>query len=82
MMPGFAASLSDEQIAAVVAFERVRLAGGNQEEVLADCGLVETEEGAEGGEGAEDGEGAENGEDAGETDGETTDTTGAPEASR
>lgn len=40
-MPGFAGSLSDEQVAAVVAFERVRFSGGNPEDVLVDCGLVE-----------------------------------------
>ncbi len=67
-MPGFAASLSEEQIASVAAYERVRIGGGNPDEVLADCGLVETEEGAAGEDGAE-GEGA-------------PDTTAAPEASR
>ncbi|MPZ51509.1 MAG: c-type cytochrome [Acidimicrobiia bacterium] len=51
-MPGFEGTLSDEEIASVVAFERVRFGGGNPEETLADCGLVE----AEGGEG--EGEGA------------------------
>lgn len=40
-MPGFSATLSTEQIAAVVAFERVRFGGGSQDTVLADCGLVE-----------------------------------------
>lgn len=44
-MPSFAASLSPEQIASVVAFERVRLAGGDPAVVLADCGLVAAEEG-------------------------------------
>ncbi|MGQ0848977.1 MAG: c-type cytochrome [Actinomycetota bacterium] len=42
-MPSFAAQLTPEQIAAVVAFERVRFAGGAEEAVLADCGLVTTE---------------------------------------
>lgn len=54
-MPAFAASLSDEQLAAVVAFERVRYGGQAPEEALVDCGLVESEEGAEG----EDGEAPE-----------------------
>ncbi len=39
-MPGFASSLSAEQIAAVAAFERVRLGAGDPATVLADCGLV------------------------------------------
>lgn len=47
-MPGFS-SLSDEQLAAVASFERVRFGGGNPDDVLADCGL-----GAENG-GGEDG---------------------------
>lgn len=42
-MPGFASSLSAEQIAAVAAFERVRLGGGDPATVLADCGLVAAE---------------------------------------
>ncbi len=54
-MPGFASSLSDEQIAAVVAFERVRFGGGDPETVLVDCGLAEGEGGEEGEGGAEDG---------------------------
>lgn len=65
-MPPFGGSLSEEQLAAVVAFERVRLGGANADEVLADCGLTEPEGGEEGGEG-EDG-------------GETTDTTAPAEA--
>jgi hypothetical protein len=76
-MPAFATSLSAEQIASVVAFERVRIGGGNAEEVLVDCGLVEGEgeEGAEGEDGAEgEGEDGAEGEDA------STDTTSAPEA--
>lgn len=44
-MPPFGESLTDSQLAAVVAFERVRHAGGNPDEVLAGCGLIETEEG-------------------------------------
>jgi hypothetical protein len=42
-MPSFGDSLSAEQIAAVVAFERVRFGGANPEETLADCGLAEPE---------------------------------------
>ena len=38
------ASLTDEQLASVASFERVRFGGGNVDEVLADCGLV-TEDG-------------------------------------
>ena len=37
------ASLSDEQLASVVAFERVRFGGADTAEVLADCGLVAAE---------------------------------------
>lgn len=66
-MPAFESSLSAEQIASVVAFERVRIGGASEEEVVVDCGLVE----AEGEEGAGE-EGTE----------ETTDTTSAPEAFR
>jgi mono/diheme cytochrome c family protein len=39
-MPGFGATLTPEQIGAVVAFERVRFGGVPAEEALADCGLV------------------------------------------
>jgi hypothetical protein len=39
-MPGHA-SLTAEQLAAVVAFERVRFGGGDTDGVLADCGLAE-----------------------------------------
>ncbi len=42
-MPGFAGSLSPEQVASVVAFERVRFGGAEPEQVLVDCGLVEPE---------------------------------------
>ncbi len=45
-MPGFASSLSAEQIAAVAAFERIRLGAGDPATVLADCGLVAAEGGA------------------------------------
>ena len=54
-MPGFASSLSAEQIAAVSAFERVRFGGEPREEALVDCGLVEAE--GEEGEGASEDEG-------------------------
>jgi mono/diheme cytochrome c family protein len=40
-MPSFAATLSAEQIAAVVTFERVRFAAADPATELADCGLVE-----------------------------------------
>ena len=48
-MPGHG-SLSEEQLASVVAFERVVFGGGDANEVLVDCGLVEPPEGE--GEGA------------------------------
>lgn len=48
-------SLTEEQVAAVTAFERVRFGGQNPDEALADCGLVEPAEG-DGGEGGEPGE--------------------------
>jgi mono/diheme cytochrome c family protein len=44
VMPAFG-QLTDEQLAAVVAFERVRFGSGNADEVLTDCGLMEGEEG-------------------------------------
>lgn len=64
-MPGFAANLSADQIAAVVAFERARFGGADADAVLADCGLVEDEggEGEPGGEGGE-GSGGEGGTEA------------------
>ena len=40
-MPGFGATLTPEQIAAVAAFERVRFGGIGADEAPADCGLVE-----------------------------------------
>lgn len=43
-MPGHA-GLTDEQLRAVVAFERVRFAGADQQETLVDCGLAEAEDG-------------------------------------
>jgi mono/diheme cytochrome c family protein len=47
VMPGFA-SLTDEQLASVVAFERIRFGGANPDETFVDCGLVEAEEPADG----------------------------------
>jgi hypothetical protein len=73
-MPAHAA-LTDEQLAAVAAFERVRFGGANPEETLVDCGLVEPA--------GEDGEAPAEGEE-GETPTETTvpsDTTAPPDAS-
>jgi mono/diheme cytochrome c family protein len=47
-MPGFGGTLTDEQLAAVVAFERVRFGGQNPDEALVDCGLAEPAEGGDG----------------------------------
>lgn len=47
-MPTFGASLTPEQIASVAAFERVQFGGGNRDEVLVDCGLVEPAAGDDG----------------------------------
>ena len=63
VMPAFA-SLTEEQLASVVAFERVRFGGGSADDVLADCGLIE----------------GAGGEDEAPTDGEPTDTTAPAEA--
>lgn len=46
-MPGFSA-LSEEQLAAVTAFERVRYGGGDPDQTLSDCGLSEDTEPVEG----------------------------------
>jgi mono/diheme cytochrome c family protein len=43
-MPGFA-SLTEEQLASVVAFERIRFGGANPDETFVDCGLVAAPEG-------------------------------------
>ena len=43
-MPGFQGKLTEDEIYAVVVFERVVFGGGNTEEVLSDCGLLEIEE--------------------------------------
>lgn len=74
------AALSDEQLRAVVAFERVRFGGADPDEALADCGLVEAD-----GDGETDGEGEGEGEgdQPQEGDGDApTATTTPPEASR
>ena len=42
-MPGFTGKLTEDEIYAVVVFERV-VFGGNTDEVLEDCGLLETDE--------------------------------------
>jgi hypothetical protein len=70
-MPGFASTLTEEQIAAVSAFERVRFGGQEPEAALTDCGLAEEPEGETPPEGEE---GEENGESGEET--EQTTTTG------
>ncbi len=46
-MPGFGASNTAEEIASVVAFERIRFGGADPEETLVECGLIAAEEGAE-----------------------------------
>ena len=42
-MPGFQGKLTEDEIYAVVVFERVVFGGGQTEEVLTDCGLLEEE---------------------------------------
>jgi mono/diheme cytochrome c family protein len=44
-MPGFGSSLSPEDLAAVVVFERVNFGGLNADEALVDCGLVQAADG-------------------------------------
>lgn len=44
-MPAFGGSLTDEQIASVAAFERVRFGGEDPDQALVDCGLVEAQGG-------------------------------------
>lgn len=74
IMRGFEGTITPEEIASVVAYERVRFGAASAEEVLADCGLVEAEESEEGAAGAEEG-----GEDTATTVGEgATETTAAP----
>lgn len=75
-MPGHSA-LTEEQLAAVVAFERVRFGGAETESVLVDCGLVEDT----GGEG-EGGNGGGEGEDGGGGGEETGDGEAEASASR
>ena len=57
-MPAFGTSLTEEQLASVVAFERVRFGGADPAETLTDCGLApaEGEEGGAPGETTPDGE--------------------------
>ena len=69
-MPAHGA-LTEEQLRAVTAFERVRFGGANEEETLVDCGLVE----AEGEEGGGEGDGGE-GEAPEDSTGEETPTEG------
>lgn len=74
-MPGFGSLLSEEQIAAVSAFERVRFGGQDPEAALSDCGLVEDP--AEGEEGAgEDGADVDQPPETTDTDGTTDGDTG------
>jgi mono/diheme cytochrome c family protein len=47
VMPGFL-TLTDEQIASVVAFERIRFGGADPDSTFVDCGLVEAEEPVDG----------------------------------
>ena len=42
-MPGFQGKLTEDELYAVVVFERVVFGGGQTEEVLSDCGLLEEE---------------------------------------
>jgi hypothetical protein len=72
-MPSFGTSLTEEQLAAVVAFERVRFGGADSAETLTDCGLAPAE--------GEEGETGETtpGEEA-PADGETTTTVSGAEA--
>ena len=50
-MPSFQDTLSDEEIAAVVFYERVVFGGQDVEEAVFDCGFAEPEDSEEGGEG-------------------------------
>jgi hypothetical protein len=47
-MPGFQGALSEEEIRAVVLYERVQFGGQSLDEALVDCGLAEIDEGAAG----------------------------------
>jgi hypothetical protein len=55
-MPAYSDSLTDEELRAVVMFERVRFGGENLDEALVGCGLVIPEVPAEGEEPPTDGE--------------------------
>lgn len=76
-MPNFGGTLSQEQIAAVASFERVRFGGGNPEETVADCGLAEAQPGTDGapGEPPPEGEPPPDGEAPTGDTGSTTETT-------
>lgn len=74
-MPGQAA-LSEEELASVVAFERAVFGGGDPEEVLVDCGLVEGAEDSD----AEVEGGGDATEGSGPTEGSSTETTMGGEA--
>jgi hypothetical protein len=75
-MPPFGSSLTEEQIAAVSAFERVRFGGQDPEAALSDCGLVEEPAEGEGEEGAgEDGADVDQPPDTTDTEGTTDGTT-------
>jgi Cytochrome C oxidase, cbb3-type, subunit III len=73
-MPAFGTTLTEEQLASAVAFERVRFGGADPTETLTDCGLAP----AEGEEGEAPGE-TTPGEEA-PADGETTTTVSGAEA--
>ena len=73
-MPSFGGTLTEEQLASVVAFERVRFGGADPAETLTDCGLAP----AEGEEGGAPGETTPDGESP--ADGETTTTVSGAEA--
>ena len=76
LMPPFGSSLTEEQIAAVSAFERVRFGGQDPEAALSDCGLVEEPAEGEGEEGAgEDGADVDQPPDTTDTEGTTDGTT-------
>lgn len=73
-MPAFGTSLTEEQLASAVAFERVRFGGADPAGTLTDCGLAP----AEGGEGGAPGETTPDGEPPAE--GEPTTTVSGAEA--
>ncbi len=61
-MPAFGNSLTEEQLAAVVAFERVRFGGADPQQTAIDCGLAEAPEGED----PDDGEGDDGEPEAGD----------------